>query len=157
MKFRRIPPPSVCVPVFHSGQIIDLRPEDDRIAQVLHSSQREPNAPVTIREVEAALRSVLRLPTGALQSVSSSLIEARKLGVFLARKHTSRSERDIQSWFRAPSPTVAESEAHVREWIEGHAHVEIVNRIWSANELIERIERELETLKQSSAEPAPTS
>jgi len=100
----------------------------------------------TLPEVDAAVRSILSLPHGALQGKERSwaISHPRMLATFLARKHTAASYAEIGKHFggKGHSNAVA-AEKRVRQWLEKNETVTAGGRQWPARDLMEAIEREL--------------
>jgi chromosomal replication initiator protein len=101
----------------------------------------------TMKDVDAAVCAVLRLPPGTLQGKerSWSVSHPRMLAVFLSRKHTAASYAEIGKHFggKGHSNAVA-AEKKVRRWIETNEVIAAGGREWPVRELMERMEREMQ-------------
>ncbi len=101
---------------------------------------------VRLEDVDKAMRAVLRLESGALQSTGRSwaVSHPRMIAVFLARRHTASSYAEIGGWFggRNHSTAVA-AEKKVRQWMEDDAELALGERRVRVREVVERAEREL--------------
>ena len=102
---------------------------------------------VRLKDVDAAVCSVLRLPAGALQGKERTwtVSHPRMLAIYLCRKHTAGSYSEISKHFSGKSHSNAvAAEKKVRHWLANNERVAAGGREWPAVELIERIERELQ-------------
>jgi chromosomal replication initiator protein len=99
---------------------------------------------VRLVDVEAAVRELLQLPTGSLQSKDRTwaVSHPRMLAMFLGRKHTAASFSEISKFFGGKSHSAAvAAEKKVRQWLQADEKFVAGSREWSMRELIERIER----------------
>jgi chromosomal replication initiator protein len=103
---------------------------------------------VRVSDVDDAVRAVLRLPPGTLQNKDRAwaVSHPRMLAVYLCRKHTAASFSEIGKHFggRNHSSAVA-AEKKIREWLLTSEPLAAGGREWPIKELIERIERELQS------------
>lgn len=103
---------------------------------------------VRVADVDAAVRTVLKLPSGSLQSKSKAwaVSHARMAAIFLARKHTAATFGEISTYFgNSTHSTAVAAEKRVRRWLATNAEVRAGERTWKARDLLDRIERELQT------------
>src|SRR5262249_20306202 len=101
---------------------------------------------VRVGDVDAAVRVVLKLPAGALQSKAKSwaVSHARMAAIFLARKHTAATFGEISSYFgNKTHSTAVATVKRVDRWLAVNAEVRAGDRTWNARDLLDRIEREL--------------
>lgn len=102
---------------------------------------------VTLADVDAAVCAVLRLAVGTLQIKSRSwqVSHPRMVAIFLARKHATATYGEIAKHFgvRQHSTAIA-AEKQVRAWIASNEPLLLGDRRWTARDLIDRIERELQ-------------
>jgi len=102
---------------------------------------------VTLADIDAAVRTVLHLSAGALQSKARSwaVSRPRMLAIYLARKHTTATYNDIAKYFAVKThSTPVAAEKKVREWIGKDETLALGDREWRTKDLLERIERELQ-------------
>jgi chromosomal replication initiator protein len=101
---------------------------------------------VRLEDVDKAVRTVLRLESGALQNKGRAwaVSHPRMIAVFLARRHTASSYAEIGGWFggRNHSTAVA-AEKKVRLWMGDDAELALGERRVRVREVVERAEREL--------------
>ncbi|HVS37240.1 MAG TPA: DnaA/Hda family protein, partial [Gemmataceae bacterium] len=125
-----------------AGRPITIALAREALAELLRHAVRM----VRVEDVERAVRAVLRLEAGALQSNGRAwaLSHPRMIAVFLARKHTAASYAEIGGWFggRNHSTAVA-AEKKVRQWLAGDAELALGERRVRVREVVERVEREL--------------
>lgn len=101
---------------------------------------------VRLVDVEVAVRDVLQLPAGALQSKDRTwaVSHPRMLAVYLSRKHTAASFSEISRFFGGKSHSAAvAAEKKIRQWLQAEEKFSAGSREWPIRELIERIERTL--------------
>jgi chromosomal replication initiator protein len=124
------------------------RPVDGRVlSEALGDLLRHAVRVVTFGDVDAAVRGVLRLADGTLQSKSRAWVvtHPRMIAIYLCRKHTAATYGEISKHFGAKThSTAVAAEKKVRCWLERNAGVAIGDRDWNTKELIDRIERELQ-------------
>jgi chromosomal replication initiator protein len=102
---------------------------------------------VTVVDVDTAVCTTLRLSSGTLQSKSRawSVTHPRMLAIYLSRKHTAATYKEISKHFGAKThSTAVAAEKKVREWLDKNQSVAIGDRNWQVKELVDRIERELQ-------------
>lgn len=102
---------------------------------------------VTLVDIDAAVRAVLHLNAGSLQSKARSwaVSRPRMLAIYLARKHTTATYNDIAKYFAVKThSTPVAAEKKVREWIGKDELLALGEREWRTKDLVERIERELQ-------------
>jgi chromosomal replication initiator protein len=101
---------------------------------------------VRLADVDAAVRAVLRMGEGALQSPARAwaVSHPRMVAMFLARKHTAASYSEIGAHFGGRNhSTVVAAEKKVRQWMQADAELALGERRLPVRELIERVERDL--------------
>lgn len=125
-----------------SGRPVDMSVVREALGDLLRHAIRV----VTVPEVDAAVREVLRLPAGMLQSRGRSwaVSHPRMIAAYLCRKHTAATYGEISKFFAARThSTAVSSEKKVRTWLDRDMSIAIGDREWRAKEIIDRIEREL--------------
>jgi chromosomal replication initiator protein len=126
-----------------TGRPFDTAAAHEALGDLLRHSVRA----VTIDDVDAAVRAVLRLPAGALQAKSRAwaVTHPRMLAIYLCRKRTAATYGEISNHFGAKThSTAVAAEKKVRVWMEKDLTIAIGDRDWRATELRDRIERELQ-------------
>jgi chromosomal replication initiator protein len=127
-----------------TGRLIDREMAREALGDLLRHAVRV----VRISDVDDAVRAVLRLPSGALQNKERAwaVSHPRMLAVYLCRKHTAASFGEISKYFggRSHGGAVA-AEKKVREWQLKNEALAAGGREWPIQELIERVERELQS------------
>jgi chromosomal replication initiator protein len=125
-----------------TGRSIDLNLAREALGDLLRHAIRV----VGVRDIDAAVCSLLRLPTGSLQEKRRAWVVShpRMIAIYLCRKHTAATYGEISLNFgnRTHSTAVA-AERKVREWLQRNETLKIGEREWHARDLVERIEREL--------------
>jgi chromosomal replication initiator protein len=125
-----------------SGRPMSVALAREALADLLRHAVRV----VRLEDVDRAVRAVLRLETGALQSKGRAwaVSHPRMVAVFLARRHTSSSYAEIGGWFggRNHSTAVA-AEKKARQWLQDDAEIAIGERRLRVRDIVERAEREL--------------
>ena len=102
---------------------------------------------VRIADVEAAVVSALKLPTGSLKSKSKAwaVSHARMLAIYLARKHTAATYGEISAYFgNKTHSTAVAAEKKVRGWLSTNETVRAGDRAWKARDLLDKVEREMQ-------------
>ncbi len=102
---------------------------------------------ISVADVDAAVCRVLRLSAGQLQSKSRSwqVSHPRMIAVYLARKHTAATYGEIAKHFGVKQhSTAVAGEKKVRGWLAGNETLNLGDRRWTAKDLIDRVERELQ-------------
>ncbi|QEL15332.1 DnaA ATPase domain-containing protein [Limnoglobus roseus] len=102
---------------------------------------------ITVADVDAAVCRVLRLSVGQLQSKSRSwqVSHPRMIAVYLARKHTAATYGEIAKHFGVKQhSTAVAGEKKVRSWLTSNEQLNLGDRRWTAKDLIDRVERELQ-------------
>ncbi len=126
-----------------TGRTVDLPLVREAIGDLLRHAVRI----VSVEDVDAAVCKVLGLASGALQAKGRSwtVSHPRMLAVFLCRKHTAASYGEISKHFGGKThSTAVASEKRVRNWIDRDMSVAVGGRDWRAQDLLDRIERELQ-------------
>jgi chromosomal replication initiator protein len=103
---------------------------------------------VRVADVDAAVRSVLKLPAGSLQSKSKAwaVSHARMAAIYLARKHTAATFAEISTYFgNKTHSTAVAAQKRVGDWLTTNGEVRAGERTWKARDLLDRIERELQS------------
>jgi chromosomal replication initiator protein len=101
---------------------------------------------VRVADVDAAVRAVLKLPAGSLQSKSKAwaVSHARMAAIYLARKHTAATFGEVSTHFgNKTHSTAVAAVKKVGGWLAANAEVRAGDRTWKARDLLDRIEREL--------------
>jgi chromosomal replication initiator protein len=126
-----------------SGQAVGVGAAREALGDLLRHTVRA----VTVADVDSAVCIVLRLSSGQLQSKSRSwqVSHPRMFAIFLARKHTAATYGEIAKHFgvRQHSTAVA-AEKRVRAWLAANEAIALGDRRWTAKDLVDRIERELQ-------------
>ncbi len=125
-----------------SGQTVTIGTAREALGDLLRHTIRS----ITLHDIDAAVCTVLRLPSGHLQSPSRSwqVSHPRMIAVFLSRKHTTATYGEIAKHFGVRQHSTAiVAEKKVRAWLEGKELVPLGGRNWTARDLVDRIEREL--------------
>jgi chromosomal replication initiator protein len=127
-----------------TGRLINCDLAREALGDLLRHAVRV----VGISDVDDAVRTVLRLPAGALQNKERSwaVSHPRMLAVYLCRKHTAASFGEIGKHFggRNHSSAVA-AEKKIRQWLLTNEPLAAGGREWLIRELVERVERELQS------------
>ncbi|MHB1426744.1 MAG: chromosomal replication initiator protein DnaA [Gemmataceae bacterium] len=125
-----------------AGRAIDIPLVREALADLLRHAVRV----VQLDDIDRAIRGVLRLEQGTLQSKGRAwaVSHPRMAAMYLARKHTAASYSDIGKHFggRNHSTAVA-AEKKVRELLDNDAEMALGQRRIRVRELIERVERDL--------------
>jgi chromosomal replication initiator protein len=101
---------------------------------------------VQLADVDQAVRQVLRLEAGALQSRERAwaVSHPRMVAMFLARKHTSAAYTEVGQFFgNRNHSTVVAAEKKVRQWLGANAELTAGERRLPIRDVIESVEREL--------------
>jgi chromosomal replication initiator protein len=123
------------------------RPIDQALArEALGDLLRHAIRIVGVRDIDAAICSILRMPLGSLQAKKRAwtVSHPRMIAIYLCRKHTAATYGEIGTYFgnKTHSSAVA-AEKKVRDWVQSNAPMKANEREWRVRELIEQIEREL--------------
>jgi chromosomal replication initiator protein len=125
-----------------TGRAIDQALAREALGDLLRHAIRV----VGIRDVDAGVCSILRIPAGSLQAKNRawSVSHPRMIAIYLCRKHTAATYSEIGMYFnnQTHSSAVA-AEKKVLKWIESNANLKVGEREWRVRDLVERIEREL--------------
>ncbi len=125
-----------------AGRPMNIALAREALADLLRHAVRV----VRLEDVDRAVRTVLRLEAGALQSKGRgwAVSHPRMAAVFLARKHTAASYAEIGGWFggRNHSTAVA-AEKKIRRWLQEDAELVLGERRVRIRDVVERAEREL--------------
>jgi chromosomal replication initiator protein len=125
-----------------AGRAIDLDLAREALADLIRHSVRV----VKLPDVDQAVRMVLRLESGALQSKARrwAVSHPRMLAMYVARKHTSASHSEVGHYFggRNHSTAVA-AEKKVRQWLKSDGELHFGERSLRVRGIIELVEREL--------------
>jgi chromosomal replication initiator protein len=121
---------------------VDLALVREALGDLLRHSLRV----VQLADIDRAVRTVLRLDAGALQSKLRvwSQSHVRMLAMYLARKHTSATYTEIGQHFggRNHSTAVA-AQKKVRLWLDADGRLQLGQREVLVRDVVERVEREL--------------
>jgi chromosomal replication initiator protein len=132
--------------VIHFSRVAG-RPIDARLArEALADRLRHAVRVVQLADVDRAVRQVLRLDAGALQSKERawSVSHPRMLAMFLARKHTAAAYTEIGQYFgNRNHSTVVAAERKVRQWLQAKAELTAGERRLAVHDVVEAAEREL--------------
>jgi len=130
----------------HYSKVTGLPIDLDLARQALADLLRHAVRVVQMADVDAAVRQVLRLEAGALQSKARTwaVSHPRMVAIFLARKHTAASYSEIGRFYggRNHSTAVA-SEKKVRNWVADDGELHLGERTLRIRGVIELIERDL--------------
>jgi len=125
-----------------TGQPIDLRLAREAVSDLLRHAVRI----VQLADVDRAVRQVLRLEPGALQSKQRTWVVShpRMLAIYLARKHTSAAYSEIGRHFggRNHSTAVA-AEKKIRQRLQNNDELMLGERRFRVRDVIDLVEREL--------------
>jgi chromosomal replication initiator protein len=125
-----------------TGRSVDLELAREALADLMRHSVRV----VQLSDVDQAVRKVLRLESGALQSKARrwAVSHPRMLAMHVARKHTSASHSEVGQYFggRNHSTAVA-AEKKVRQWVKADGELHLGERTLRVRGVIELVEREL--------------
>jgi chromosomal replication initiator protein len=125
-----------------TGRAVDLELAREALADLMRHSVRV----VKLSDVDLAVRAVLRLDSGALQSKARrwAVSHPRMLAMYVARKHTSASHSEVGQYFggRNHSTAVA-AEKKVRQWVKSDGELRLGERTLRVRGVIELVEREL--------------
>ncbi len=127
-----------------TGRLIDREVAREALGDLLRHAVRV----VRVSDVDDAVRAVLRLPAGTLQSKERSwaVSHPRMLAIFLCRKHTAASFGEISKYFGGKNHSSAvAAEKKIQEWLQMSESLATGGREWPIRELIERVERELQS------------
>jgi chromosomal replication initiator protein len=123
------------------------RPIDQSLArEALGDLLRHAIRAVGLRDVDAAVCSVLRLTAGTLLAKKRAwaVSHPRMVAIYLCRKHTAATYGEISMFFGNKNhSTAVAAEKKVRAWLETNASLKIGDREWQTRDLVERVEREL--------------
>ena len=125
-----------------TGRKVDAGVAREALGDLLRHAVRA----VKVADVDHAVRSVLHLGHGTLQSKARSwaVSHPRAIAIYLARKHTSATYGEIAKHFGAKThSTAVAAEKKVRAWLGGDVTLELADRRYQAKDLVGRAEREL--------------
>jgi len=126
-----------------TGRPADMQTAREALGDLLRHAVRT----VSVKDVDAAVCSVLRLSGGALQSKSRAwtVTHPRMVAIYLCRKHTAATYGEISKHFGAKThSTAVAAEKKVRALLDASASIAIGDRDWPVRELVDRVERELQ-------------
>jgi chromosomal replication initiator protein len=126
-----------------TGKPVDVKLAREALGELLRHAVRV----VQPADIDAAVTTVLRLPTGVLRQAGRAfaISHPRMLAIYLARKHTTASYGAISTFFGGKShSTAVAAEKKVRQWLQGGHALALGGREWPLRDLLERIERELQ-------------
>ncbi len=135
------------ISVRHYAKVTGRPVDGAMLREALGDLLRHAVRATTIKNVDEAVCTVLRLMPGALQSKGRSwaISHPRMVAVYLSRKHTTATYGEISKHFAAKThSTAVASEKKVRAWLDKKESLVIGDRTWDIAEFIERIERELQ-------------
>ena len=101
---------------------------------------------VRLADIDTAVCTALKLPSGALKTKSKAwaVSHARMLAIFLGRKHTAATFGEISLFFgNKTHSTAVAAQKRVQAWLTANALVKAGDREWKARDLMDRVEREL--------------
>lgn len=126
-----------------SGQPVTASSVREALGDLMRHTVRA----ITLADVDAAVCTVLGLASGTLQMKSRSwrVSHPRMVAIYLARKFATVTYGEVAKYFgvRQHSTAIA-AERQVRAWIEANDVIPLGDRRWTARDLIDRIERELQ-------------
>jgi len=126
-----------------TGRPADMQTAREALGDLLRHAVRT----VGVKDVDAAVCSVLRLNAGSLQSKSRAwtVTHPRMVAIYLCRKHTAATYGEISKHFGAKThSTAVAAEKKVRALLDASANIAIGDRDWPVKELVDRAERELQ-------------
>jgi chromosomal replication initiator protein len=132
--------------VRHYGRVTGRAPDVPLVREALADLLRHAVRVVRLEDVDAAVRGVLRLDDGALQSKARAwaVSHPRMVAMFLARRHTAASYGEIGAHFGGRNhSTVCAAEKKVRAWLDAEAELSLGARRVPVREIVERAERDL--------------
>lgn len=132
--------------VAHYSRVTSRPVDEGLVREALADLFRHSMRLISIEEVDRAICSVLRMPSGSLQGAEKgwAISHPRMVGMYLARKYTSVSHADIGKYFGGRNhSTVVAAEKKVREWLRENRGIPVGNRQLPITEFVERVEREL--------------
>ena len=121
---------------------ITLAMAEDALSEMI----RQSGPAVRLQDIEQAVCHVLGLNGDALQShsKSKSVSRPRMLAMWLARKHTRVALSEIGRFFGHRShSTVISAQKKVNAWMADGRPLELVERRWTADEAIRKVEEQL--------------
>jgi chromosomal replication initiator protein len=124
------------------GKPIDLALADETLGERI----RQGNRALRLHDIEQAVCQVLGLEDESLQKTSKAkeINSARMLAMWLARKHTRAALAEIGRYFgRRSHSTVVSAQKKVGLWMADGQPVELVDRTWTIDEAIRKIESQL--------------
>jgi len=126
-----------------TGRPADMQTAREALGDLLRHAVRT----VSVKDVDAAVCSVLRLNSGSLQSKSRAwtVTHPRMVAIYLCRKHTAATYGEISKHFGAKThSTAVAAEKKVRALLDASASIAIGDRDLPVRELVDRVERELQ-------------
>ncbi|MFM7150571.1 MAG: DnaA ATPase domain-containing protein, partial [Gemmataceae bacterium] len=132
--------------VAHFSRVTSRPVDEGLVREALADLFRHSMRLISIEEVDRAICSVLRMPSGSLQGAERgwAISHPRMVGMYLARKYTSVSHADIGKYFGGRNhSTVVAAEKKVREWLRENRGIPVGNRQLPITEFVERVDREL--------------
>lgn len=125
-----------------AGKPIDLALAREALADLIRHTVRV----VKLDDVDRAIREVLGLEPGALQSGQRnwSVSHPRMLAMYLARKYTTAAYREIGSYFGGRNhSTVLAAEKKIRQWLDENGHIARGQQQLPIREVLAKVERML--------------
>lgn len=131
----------------HAASLAHARPIDLALAdETLGERIRQGNRALRLHDIEEAVCQVLGLQSESLQQTSKAkeINAARMLAMWLARKHTRAALAEIGRYFgRRSHSTVVSAQKKVGGWMADGQPVELVDRTWTIDDAIRKIEAQL--------------
>jgi chromosomal replication initiator protein len=124
------------------GAAIDLPLAEETLGERIRQSNRA----LRLHDIEQAVCEVLGLEAESLQKTSKAkeINAARMLAMWLARKHTRAALSEIGRYFgRRSHSTVVSAQKRVGGWMADGQPVELVDRTWTIDDAIRKIEAQL--------------
>ncbi|HYW80168.1 MAG TPA: chromosomal replication initiator protein DnaA [Thermoguttaceae bacterium] len=125
------------------GLPIDVPLAEEALAEMIRQGSRA----VRLPDIEKAVCDVFGLDPATLQSGGRAkrVSHPRMLAMWLARKHTRAALSEIGHFFgRRSHSTVVSAQKRVDGWMEEGTSVVLAEGTWNADEVIRRVERQLQ-------------
>ncbi|HEY2787589.1 MAG TPA: DnaA/Hda family protein [Fimbriiglobus sp.] len=125
-----------------TGRAPDVKLAREAVGDLLRHAIRA----VSLSDIDHAVCTALYLPQGSLQSKSKAWVvtHPRMAAIFLARKHTAATHGEVARYFGVKThSTAVAAEKKVRGWLQKEKMIAVGERSWKAQDLIDRVEREL--------------
>lgn len=130
-----------------TGEALGLRIDVPMAEEALAEMIRHGSRAVRLPDIEKAVCDVFGLDPATLQSGGKAkrVSHPRMLAMWLARKHTRAALSEIGHFFgRRSHSTVVSAQKRVDGWMEQGTSVVLAEGTWNADEVIRRVERQLQ-------------